>query len=328
MQTVSESLLNVYGLQKHFPITEGLLSRAIGYVRAVDGITFTVNQKETFGLVGESGCGKTTLGKCIIRLIEPTGGTVQFEGIDLRDLSRRELNRTRRNMQMVFQDPFSSLNPRMTVEQILVEPLIIHNVAEKNARKDRVIEALRAVGLGEEQMHRFPHEFSGGQRQRIAIARAIMLRPKLVVLDEPTSALDVSVRSQILNLLQELQKELGLTFLFISHDLGMIHHMSDRIAVMYAGKFVEVGATEEIFDSPLHPYTEALLSAIPIPNPERKKKKIILVGEVPSAVNPPSGCRFHPRCPYAFEQCSTLEPELVSTEKERFIACHLHSGKT
>jgi len=225
-------------------------------------------------------------------------------------------------MQMVFQDPFSSLNPRMTIEQIIAEPLAIHDICEKKVRREKVAQILEAVGLGEEHMHRYPHEFSGGQRQRIAVARAIILGPKLVVLDEPTSALDMSVRSQILNLLQDLQRRLGLTFLFISHDLNVIHHMSDRIAVMYAGKLVEVGTTEEIFEDPLHPYTEALFSAIPVPDPSQKRRKLILPGETPSAVNPPRGCRFHPRCGYAFEKCSEIEPQLIGASHSHSVACH------
>jgi len=323
---MDETLLTVTGLRKRFPITEGLLSRAVGYVRAVDDVSFSVRQRETLGLVGESGCGKTTLGKCVIWLVEPTEGEIVFNGQDLKTLSRQELNKTRRNMQMVFQDPFSSLNPRMVVERIVGEPLVIHKACEKQARREKVVEVLRAVGLKDEQMHRFPHEFSGGQRQRIAIARAIMLRPKLVVLDEPTSALDVSVRSQILNLLMELQRELGLTYLFISHDLSVIHQMSNRIAVMYAGRLVEIGDTEDLFQEPLHPYTEALFSAIPIPDPTEKREKLILPGETPSVINPPKGCRFHPRCRHANSKCSEVEPNLVAASATHFVACHRYPG--
>lgn len=295
-------IIVVKELVKHFPIKGGVFSRTVETVKAVDRIDFYINEGETLGLVGESGCGKTTVGRTILRLIEQTDGKIFFETINLSELDKNEIRSLRPKMQIVFQDPFASLNPRMTVKKIVGEPLIISGIKGRELRK-RVLELLEKVGLKEEHLNRFPHEFSGGQRQRIGIARALALNPKFIVLDEPTSALDVSVQAQVLNLLKDLQKELSLTYLFISHDLSVIKHFCDRMAVMYVGKIVEMGSVKEVFETPLHPYTEALLSAIPVPDPEYKSKRIILKGEVPSAVTPPQNCRFHPRCNYAFDLC-------------------------
>lgn len=316
-----ETLIEVKGLKKYFPIKGGIFQRVIGFVRAVDGVDFNIKMGDIFGLVGESGCGKTTLGRACLRLIEPTSGEIHFEGINLLKLDLNEMQKMRLNMQMVFQDPFSSLDPRKMVKDIVGEGLVIHGLAEGSKLQEKVLQTLEKVGLKKEHLYRYPHEFSGGQKQRIGVARALILNPKLIVLDEPTSALDVSVQAQILNLLRKLQKDLGLTYLFISHNLSVIEYMSDRIAVMYVGKIVEMGTKVELFEKPLHPYTKALFSAIPIPDPDFKHEKIILKGDVPSPQNPPSGCRFHPRCPYNKLSCKENEPELINVGNEHLVAC-------
>lgn len=317
-----EVLLSVRNLTKYFPITGGLFSRTVGHVKAVDGVSFDIRRGETLGLVGESGCGKTTTGRAVLRLVEPTSGQVFFEGRDIVPLPKREMRALRREMQIVFQDPFGSLNPRMSVGEILEEPLIIHRVGNRQERQQRVRELLDVVGLASYHIRRYPHEFSGGQRQRIGIARALALNPKLVVADEPVSALDVSIQSQILNLMEDLQREFGLTYLFIAHGLNVIRHISDRVGVMYLGAMVEIADADEIYRQPLHPYTEALFSAIPIPNPTVKRERIILQGDVPSPVNPPSGCRFHTRCPIAQEQCRVERPALKESRPGHWVACH------
>lgn len=320
---MSKALVKVEGLKTYFPIKGGILGKVINWVRAVDGLNFTIEDGEMFGLVGESGCGKTTVGRTILQLIRPTEGKIFFEGVDLSALSDKELVPKRRNMQMVFQNPILSLNPRMLVRDIVGEPLKAHLGLKGEELDAQVLELLEVVGLKEEHLRRFPHEFSGGQCQRIGIARAIALNPKFLVLDEPTSALDVSVQAQILNLLYDLKDELGLTYLFISHNLAIIEHISDRIAVMYLGKIVELGTTEQIFEDPQHPYSQALLAAIPIPDPTIKKEEIILSGTVPSPKDPPPGCRFHTRCPFVMEVCKEEEPELKEVENGRLVACHL-----
>jgi len=319
--SATETLLEVKDLKKHFPIRGGVLGRTVGYVYAVDGVSFKIGIAETLGLVGESGCGKTTVGRCILRLIEPTDGEIRFEGMDITKIDNKQMARFRPKMQIVFQDPYASLNPRMTIKDIVGEPMLVNGVARGLALRQRVLELLLMVGLSEDHMNRFPHEFSGGQRQRIGIARALSLNPEFMVLDEPTSSLDVSVQAQTLNLLQDLQKKLGLTYLFISHNLSVIKHMSDRIAVMYLGKIVEIASKAELFRSQLHPYTQALFAAIPIPDPEISKKRIVLGGDVPSPVNPPSGCRFHPRCPLN-RLCNEEEPQLIEVSKDHYVACH------
>ena len=315
-------LMEVKGLEKYFPVKGGVFQRVKGFVRAVDGVDLEIKRREVFGLVGESGCGKTTLGRACLRLIEPTGGEVRFEDVNLLNLNLRDMQKMRLNMQMVFQDPFSSLDPRKMVKDVVGEGLVIHGLAKGSELKEKVLENLERVGLKREHLYRYPHEFSGGQRQRIGIARALVLNPKFIVLDEPTSALDVSVQSKILNLLLKLKEELGLTYMFISHNLSVIEYMSDRIAVMYVGKIVETGTKVELFEDPLHPYTKALFSAIPIPDPDLKREKILLKGDVPSPLNPPSGCRFHPRCPYAEELCETEEPMLIEANAGHKVACH------
>ena len=313
---VRDTLISVHGLMKHFPV-EG----SDDVVRAVDGVSFDIYAGETLGLVGESGCGKSTVGRCLLRLIEPTAGSVQFEGKDILSLNKKELREIRREMQIIFQDPYASLNPRMKIGDIVGEPLVIHNEGTKSERRDRVAELLRRVGLDPDYMNRYAHEFSGGQRQRIGVARTLALNPKLIVADEPVSALDVSVQAQVVNLLQDLQEEFKLTFLFISHGLAVVEHISTRVAVMYLGRIVEIAGAAELYTEPLHPYTQALLSAIPIPDPKQKRKRIILQGDVPTPINPPSGCRFRTRCPIAIEECSHIDPELREVSPGHQVAC-------
>ena len=309
-------LVRVRKLVKHFPV-EG--SEAV--VRAVDGVTFEIFKGETLGLVGESGCGKSTVGRCLLRLIEPTSGEVLFEGSNVLALARKELRGLRREMQIIFQDPYASLNPRMKVRDIVAEPLVIHGIGAKAELRERVAELLRKVGLDPDYMNRYPHEFSGGQRQRIGVARALALNPKLIVADEPVSALDVSVQAQVVNLLQDLQAELGLTYLFISHGLAVVEHISTRVAVMYLGRIVEVASAAELYAQPLHPYTQALLSAIPVPDPTRRRERIVLQGDVPTPVNPPSGCRFRTRCPAAIADCARIDPDLREITPGHTVAC-------
>jgi oligopeptide/dipeptide ABC transporter ATP-binding protein len=318
-----DPLLEVRSVKTYFPIRKGLLQRTVAHVHAVDDVTLSVQEGETLGLVGESGCGKSTLGRTIVRLLEPTEGEVIFEGRDISKLGTRKLRPLRREMQMVFQDPYASLNPRKRVGSIIGTPLKIHGV-DKGDRRQRVQELLETVGLSPEHYNRFPHEFSGGQRQRIGVARALALRPKLIVADEPVSALDVSIQSQMLNLLDDLQKELSLTYIFIAHDLGVVRHVSDRIAVMYLGKLVELSPAEELYQRPIMPYTEALLSAVPIPDPDlsKERERIVLQGDVPSPINPPSGCRFHPRCRYMTDICREVEPPLTHYGHGHYAACH------
>lgn len=317
----NQPLVEVQDLKKHFPAAHKQV------VRAVDGVSFTIARGETFGLVGESGCGKTTVGRCLLRLIEPTAGTVRFAGRALLALRRGELRALRRQMQIIFQDPYSSLNPRMKVGQIIGEPLVVHGVGKRQERRARVAELLRVVGLDPDYANRYPHQFSGGQRQRIGIARALALNPDFIVADEPVSALDVSVQAQVVNLLQDLQAQFGLTYLFISHGLAVVKHISTRVGVMYLGKLVELASAEEIYERPLHPYTQALLAAIPIPDPEAKRAaRQRLGGDVPSPIAPPAGCRFHPRCPHAMERCKVEEPQFIEVAPQHFVACHLHDS--
>ncbi len=317
------SLLEIRDLKKHFPVGDGLFSRGKGVVKAVDGVSLTVNEGETLGLVGESGCGKSTLGRAILRLIEPTGGEVNFHGRNLLALSQRELRDMRREMQIIFQDPYASLNPRMRVGDIVGEGLEIHQLAKGKAKRDRVMELLHQVGLREDHFDRYPHEFSGGQRQRIGIARALAVSPKFIVCDEPVSSLDVSIQAQIINLLQELQEKMHLTYLFISHDLRVVEHISHRVAIMYLGKVVEIANSETIYRDAKHPYTRALLSAVPLPDTERKKERVVLEGDVPSPVNPPPGCAFHPRCSYREPVCSQAEPSLAFGADGHGVSCHV-----
>jgi oligopeptide transport system ATP-binding protein len=331
MNGKQEILVEVKNLKKHFPILRGVLRRQVGAVQAVDGVTFNIYKGETLGLVGESGCGKSTTGRTILQLLEPTDGQVLYEGQELTALNKNEMRKARRHMQMIFQDPYASLNPRMSVGSIVGEPLQIHNIGSGQSRKDRIQELLRLVGLNPYFINRYPHEFSGGQRQRIGIARALATNPAFIVADEPISALDVSIQAQVVNLMDDLKADLGLTYLFIAHDLSMVRYISDRVAVMYLGRIVELSNRDEIFDHPLHPYTQALLSAIPIPDPEKeaKRQRLILEGDVPSPANPPSGCRFHPRCSYATEICSQEDPEfrnLGSDSVPHSVACH-HAEK-
>ena len=322
-----EILLEVKDLKKHFPIQRGLLSKTVGHVKAVDGVSFYVREGETLGLVGESGSGKTTTGRMILRAYDPTAGEIWFTDrdmgrVNIAELEKRQLKKLRRNVQMIFQDPYSSLNPRMTLLEIVGEPLLVNGVAQGKALTDRVAELLQVVGLRPQYMSRYPHAFSGGQRQRIGIARALALNPQLVVCDEPVSALDVSIQAQILNLLQDLQEQFGLTYLFVAHDLSVVEHISDRVAVMYVGKLVEHATTAELFANPRHPYTEALLSAVPKPDPRIRTEPMVLPGEIADPANPPSGCYFHPRCRYAKEICSVERPALRKVGDEHWAACH------
>ena len=317
------NLLEIRDLKKHFPVGEGLFSRNRGAVKAVDGVSLTVEEGETLGIVGESGCGKSTLGRTILRLIEPTSGEVYFQGKNLVTMSQRELRDTRRQMQIIFQDPYASLNPRMRVGQIVGEGLEIHKIAKGKAKRDRVIELLHQVGLRDEHYDRYPHEFSGGQRQRIGIARALAVNPKFIVADEPVSSLDVSIQAQIINLLQELQEKMHLTYFFISHDLRVVEHISHRVAIMYLGKIVEIAKSETIYQDAKHPYTRALLSAVPMVDMSLKKERMVLQGDVPSPVNPPPGCTFHPRCPYREEVCDKIEPQLEFNGSSHGVSCHV-----
>lgn len=320
------TLIKVDKLTKHFPITRGILiQREVGAIQAVDGVTFDIRKGETLGLVGESGCGKSTTGRTILQLYRPTAGKVYYGDEDLTELKGEALRRMRRNMQMIFQDPYASLNPRLTVGNIVSEPLEVHSIGNARERRERVQELLRLVGLSPHMINRYPHEFSGGQRQRIGVARALALQPEFIVCDEPISALDVSIQAQVVNLLEELQATFGLTYLFIAHDLSMVRHISDRTAVMYLGKVVELATRDELYTHPLHPYTQALLSAVPIPDPskESKRQRIILEGDVPSPANPPKGCRFHPRCPLAIDVCREVEPEWREVAPDHWVACHL-----
>ncbi|WP_126424962.1 ABC transporter ATP-binding protein [Brevibacillus marinus] len=317
-----EPLLEVKALKKHFPVKRGFWGKK-GVVRAVDGVDLTVYPGETVSIVGESGCGKSTTGRCILRLIEPTEGQIWFAAEEVTRLNGEKLRQMRRNMQFVFQDPYASLNPRKTIRQILSDPLIVHGIGSVTERRRRVEEIVEVVGLSKSQLDRYPHEFSGGQRQRIGIARALVLRPKLIIADEPVSALDVSIQAQILNLLKDLQREFQLTYLFISHDLSVVRHISDRVAVMYLGKVVEVAEKKRLYANPAHPYTQALLSAVPVPDPDASRERIILEGDLPSPANPPAGCTFHPRCPYCMEICRTTAPPLKQVGDGHFVSCHL-----
>jgi len=325
-RVMSQPLLDVRDLVKHYPVGGGMLAKPAGLVRAIDGVSFTLHKGETLGLVGESGCGKTTTGRCILQLERPTSGSILFEGIDLMSLDAAALRAVRRRIQVIFQDPYSSLNPRMTVEQILAEPLKVHDIVPgRGERELRVRELLGQVGLLPQHGARYPHQLSGGQRQRVGIARALAMQPALIVCDEPVSALDVSIQAQIINLLEQLQAELGLTYLFIAHDLSVVRHISDRVAVMYLGKIAELADRQALYDEPLHPYTQALLSAVPIPDPkiEAQRSRTVLRGEVPSPLNPPSGCVFHPRCPLAVSRCSAEVPPLREIRPGHWAACHL-----
>ena len=331
----NNTLLNIENLEQHFPIKGGFFGRTVNHVKAVDGITFEIKEGETVAVVGESGCGKSTTGRAILRLDEPTNGKVEFQGKDVLSMSKDEMRKMRKDMQIIFQDPYASLNHRKTVRQTLWEAMDIQNVVPRKERNQRIVELMETVGLQRHQIDRYPHEFSGGQRQRIGIARALSVNPKLIICDEAVSALDVSIQAQVLNLLKRLQKEFGLTYLFISHDLGVVRHIADRIIVMYLGKIVEIGDTEAIFNNPQHPYTKALLSAIPVPDPRNKSQRIFLRGDVPSPINPPTGCRFHTRCPFATDLCRTDEPHLEQKNPEfdgqHEVACHfaldIQSGK-
>ena len=320
-------LLDVRGLQMHFPVSKGVIFQSrVGDIKAVDGVSFQIMRGETLGLVGESGCGKTTIGRCILQLLKPTGGEVRFRGQDLTQLSGRAMRPLRKELQVIFQDPYGSLNPRMTVGSIVEEPLIIHKIGDRNERKNRVQELFEVVGLNPNMMDRYPYEFSGGQRQRIGIARALAVNPTFIVCDEPVSALDVSIQAQVINLLRSLQERFDLTYLFIAHDLSVVRHISDRVAVMYLGKIVEITGRDELYRDPKHPYTRALLSAVPIPDPvvEASRERIILTGDVPSPIDPPKGCSFHPRCPFAMDVCREITPVLKQTTQGHSVACHLY----
>jgi peptide/nickel transport system ATP-binding protein/oligopeptide transport system ATP-binding protein len=318
-----EALIEVDNLVKYFPVRAGLLQRVVNQVKAVDDVSFFVRKGETLGLVGESGCGKTTVGRTMLRLVEPTSGAVRFEGKDVFSMKPRELKVARRDMQIIFQDPYASLDPRVPIGESVMEGLHIHNIGTPKERMEIMLQTLEKVGLESYHSRRYPHEFSGGQRQRIGIARALALRPRFIICDEPVSALDVSIQSQVLNILKDLQAEFGLTYLFIAHNLSVVEHVSNRVAVMYLGKMVEMTSRVELFRNPLHPYTQALMSAIPVPNPRLKRQRTILKGDVPSPLNPPAGCRFHPRCPVAIEICSQVEPAFIEVSPDHWVACHL-----
>jgi len=316
-------LITVKNLVKFFPVRSGLLQRVVAWVQAVDDVSFTIREGETLGLVGESGCGKTTIGRTMLRLVEPTSGSVMFDGVDVFTLRAKQMKAMRRNMQIIFQDPYASLDPRMPIGESVMEGLNVHRIGTRRERVEAMLEIIKKVGLEDYHARRYPHEFSGGQRQRIGIARALALRPRFIVCDEPVSALDVSIQSQVLNILKDLQREFGLTYLFIAHNLSVVEHISDRVAVMYLGKMVELTSREELFENPLHPYTKALMSAIPIPDPTLKRERIILKGDVPSPLNPPKGCRFHPRCPVAIDKCSVEEPIFKEVKADHWAACWL-----
>ncbi|MDF2683387.1 MAG: dipeptide transporter ATP-binding protein [Brevibacillus sp.] len=323
---MTEELLVVKNLKKYYPITGGVLGGEVGVVKAVDDVSFAVKRGETLGLVGESGCGKSTTGRSLLRLIEPTAGEIYFDGVNVSSLSKDGMRKMRRDMQIVFQDPFASLNPRHNIEKILEEPLVVHGIGTSAERKKRVLEMLEVVGLSSYHARRYPHQFSGGQRQRIGIARALMLNPKLIVADEPVSALDVSIQSQVLNLMQDLQREMSLTYLFIAHDLSVVRHISDRVGVMYLGRIVELTTSGQLYSNPLHPYTQALLSAVPTPDPDAVRERVILQGDVPSPANPPSGCTFHTRCPHVTDECRTIRPDFRDVGDGHFVACHLYKS--
>ncbi|MFP3392796.1 ABC transporter ATP-binding protein [Brevibacillus sp. SIMBA_040] len=321
---MTRTLLEVNDLKTYYPIeTGGLFKKEMKYVKAVDGVSFSIQEGETFGLVGESGCGKSTTGRSILRLTDPTDGEVLFEGQNLVKASEKDMQAIRRELQIIFQDPFASLNPKMTIGQILEEPMLVHGIKSKEERKKRLSELLDAVGLHPLHANRYAHEFSGGQRQRVGIARALVLRPKLIIADEPVSALDVSVQAQVINLMQALQKQFKLTYLFIAHDLSVVRHICNRVGVMYLGRIIERGNSEKLYQNPKHPYTQALLSAVPIPDPNLQRERIILQGDVPSPINPPTGCTFHPRCPYAMEICRTSQPQFREVDSDHQVACHL-----
>lgn len=321
---MSKVLLKVDNLKKYFPIRHGMFARHVGDVKAVDDISFELYEGETLGIVGESGCGKSTTGRAIMRLHEPTDGRVTFDGIELTELNSEQMRKVRREIQMVFQDPYASLNPRHTVEKILEEPLIVHGIGNAKERKKKVHEYLEIVGLSSYHAKRYPHQFSGGQRQRIGIARALMTNPKLIIADEPVSALDVSIQAQVLNLMQRLQEDLKLTYIFIAHDLGVVRHISDRVGVMYLGRLVEIAESESLYHEPLHPYTQALLSAVPIPDPQFEREQLLLMGDIPSPSNPPTGCTFHTRCPFAMDKCKQVIPMLQRVKPGHSVACHLY----